>query len=350
MIPKQKQPAQAKAAKPKLQQKVRREASSLKSNLQVSVPVASGNIRRVNKPVLKPGADGDVTVTHREYIADLLGSVAFANTQYSVNPGLSGTFPWLSAIAQRYESYLFEYLHFEYETQAATSTTGTVITSLDYDASDAAPTTKSQALAYRASVRSPAWAGHKHTSLPEDIHKRKSYYVRAGALAANQDVKLYDCADANFSTQGQASAAAVGELYVEYRVRLMTPQIGSVGVGEAAWGSFSGTSNAAPFATVDSGNLPATVVSSGTTTSISTWTFTQPWQGVVAIEANGSGITAFAPSGTATSSEDFEVISSGATAGAEICFLAANIGQTFIVTISNTTLNPTQAIFAQAGL
>jgi len=316
----------------------------------VQAPVSLGKVRRTNDPLQRGLANGDLIVSHREYVLDVPGSVAFSATQNSINPGLPGLFPWLSGVAQRFESYVFEALKFDYETESATSATGTALLALDYDASDAAPTTKTQAMAYRSSVRSPAWSNCQLTSLKEDLAKQKSYFVRRGAVPANADVKLYDVGNLNVCTIGQANANTIGELYVEYRVRLMTPQLGLAGQGESVWGNYQGTVNSAPFAQTITGNLPAAVGSTGSTTSVTTWTFSQPWQGVVSLLIEGTGLgTTLAFSGTATSSLTGGVTNSTSTAEAGFGVLTAAIGQTFIITVSDTTITLGEVNFAQSG-
>jgi hypothetical protein len=98
------------------------------------------------------------------------------------------------------------------------------VLAVDYDASDIAPTTKQQMLAFRGSVRSAPWSPCQHVSLKEDLSKLKSNYVRAGLQPANTDVKLYDVGVLNVATQGiSTNSATCGELYVEYDIDLLTP-------------------------------------------------------------------------------------------------------------------------------
>ncbi len=320
-------------------------------NSKRSAPVAKATVRRMNRPKFLNKPSGDLTVCHREYINEIAGSVAFAVNTLQINPGLAGVFPWLSQIAQRFESYRFKKLVFAFETESATSATGSVIGAIDYDASDSAPENKTQVMAYRNSVRSPPWSDFSMNSQQEDLNKRKTYYVRPGALSSNQDIKLYDVGNFYLCTQGQAGTTTVGELYVEYVIDLMTPQLSAPGAGDAIWGLFTGTSNAAPAATVAGGNLPVSVVSTGTTLSVTTFTFTQPWQGYVTVGLNGTGLgPPFTFTGTATSSELGEVSNAGATAEYEVASVVANIGSTLIVTITNTTITASTFIFAQADV
>jgi len=173
--------------------------------------------------------NGDCRITHREYIQDIVAGASgppttLSITTLSVNPGLQATFPWLSKVAQNFESYRFRKLKFCYETEAPSSLGGTLVIALDYDSADAPPSTKQQALAYRGSVRSAPWTACCHSSVFEDLNKQKSYFVRSGALLAGQDILLRDNAKVYLLTQGvTTSAAACGELYVEYDIDLLTP-------------------------------------------------------------------------------------------------------------------------------
>jgi hypothetical protein len=192
-------------------------------NQRVSAPVAKTLVVKNQPPMIRSVPNGDCIIVHREYVADVAGSIAFANTQYPINPGMSATFPWLSKIARNYESYRFRRLRFLYETDAATSAVGTIILTVDYDASDPAPVNKQQAMAYRGAVRSAPWNPCVHTSLKEDLDKRNSYYNRFVSVPAATDIKLYDVGTLNVSTIAQAGSSLIGELYVEYDILLMTP-------------------------------------------------------------------------------------------------------------------------------
>jgi hypothetical protein len=110
----------------------------------VTAPQAQGLVRRSARPNISRSMNGDIKIAHREYVQDLVGSVAFANNQFPCNPGLASTFPWLSKLAPQYESYDFESLVFEFETTSPTTATGTVSMAVDYDASDAAPSNQTE--------------------------------------------------------------------------------------------------------------------------------------------------------------------------------------------------------------
>jgi len=172
------------------------------------------------------GGDARIRVRHREYVADLSGSVLFSTTSFPINPGMSQLFPWLSKIASRYESYLFRRLRFEFETQVSSATAGSVMFAVDYDSADSAPTTKQALMAYKGATRSVSWAPFVNSSDAQDLQKfGVQRYIRSGALASNLDIKTYDVGNLFVGVQGMAGAGVVGELYVDYEVELMTPEL-----------------------------------------------------------------------------------------------------------------------------
>lgn len=184
-------------------------------------------VTKTRSPTIKTTNRGFVVV-HREFIQDVTAADSnFRNTTFSVNPGLATTFPWLSAIAGRYESYLFRRLHFVYEPICPTSTPGAVMMAVDYDASDTAPTSKVVLMSYRGAVRSAPWNITRFDASRGDLRKfGVQRYVRNAAAPANTDVKTYDVGNLQLATQNTpATPTTLGELYVEYEVEFFTPQI-----------------------------------------------------------------------------------------------------------------------------
>jgi hypothetical protein len=258
--------------------------------------------------------------------------------------------PWLSRIANNFESYNLRSLRFAYETESSSASAGNVILAVDYDATDAAPTTKTQALSYRAAVRSSPWVPCVHTSLREDLSKRKTYRVRAAAIPPNTDLGLFDVGTLHVITTGMVSTATVGELWVEYDIVLMTPKTNSAGSGDAIWGSWAMDGNVTGDTTLAGGNLPATLVEVGGNPYAHTWTFTQPWQGAVSISVLGTGIVLGSGqvAGTALQAGTQLQNNAGATAGAGYCILNATVaGQTFVCNPGNTTITGGSFLFTQ---
>lgn len=221
-------------------------------------PVAMTNVVRTNRPKFTTLDNGDCRITHREYIGDITAGLAtpsvFNLNSFALNPGQGGTFPWLSRIAANYESYVFESLNFCYETEASTNLGGTVIMAIDYDAVDNPPISKQQAMAYRSSIRTSPWNGVRHRSVREDLQKSKSFYIRTLTQPLNTDLKTYDTGVLYVISQGvSTSGATLGELYVEYTVKLLTPAFGiafdSLVVGGSIASTGAGVTPANPFGT-----------------------------------------------------------------------------------------------------
>jgi hypothetical protein len=209
------------------------------SLVKPAVPNTVGNVAvvakskhvKIQKPIVKMGRDCTI-VTHREYIADVnSASSAFQVQKYSINPGISTTFPWLSSVANRFESYLFDRLTFSYEPICPTNTAGSVILSVDYDANDPAPNNKVTAMAYSGAVRTSPWDLVNFNAYKSDLSKfGVQRYTRAANVTG--DIKTYDIGSLFVCTSSTPTAATtLGELYVEYTCKFYTPQLSPVSGG-----------------------------------------------------------------------------------------------------------------------
>lgn len=321
-------------------------SSITKNSVSLSAPTSQTRVNRSGVPKIRYRPNGDCRISHREFIYDLPGSVAFACTTFNINPGLPAFCNWLYRLAQSFESYIVHSLMFRFETESPTSSTGTVVLAVDYDAGDAAPTTKAQALAYRGTVRSAPWAPSCHTSLLEDLRKRSSYFVRGGSIAVGKDYALYDIGNLFLITQGMASTANVGEIWVEYDIEFRTPQTLSAGGGNAVWSQYNMLNNST-FSNV-TGNLPATFVFTPGAAATAAFTFLQPWQGICSTEVDGTGIVFTGVNFTGTS----KVYGSGVTDNGQLlsngfCLINAVPGSTFSILMTNTTITTGLIYFTQ---
>jgi hypothetical protein len=293
--------------------------------------VATTKVITVRQPkVDRSFRNGDIVVDHSEYIGDINGSTTFTANAFAINPGLYSSFPWLSQLAQFYESYRFESLRFEFQTEANTMSVGTVMAASDYDASDSAPTSKVQMASYRGFVRSAPWKGFTNVCLKEDLSKQKTYFVRNGMLAANRDVKLYDVGNFFIATDKQADTTVVGELYVHYRVGFMTPQLGAAGLGSALSARINWTG--ATIAVVGNSNAPLVPSGSSAVGAGAVVTALAPYQALVSYSSVGVGLTAFdTAASTCTIQSNTTAINSAGTTGIYTAQLSFNPGQTFAI-------------------
>lgn len=169
--------------------------------------------------------DAKVRITHREYLMDVLGSDAFACTKVPLNPGLAVTFPWLSSVANNYESYKFLKLSVEYETMCSTTTVGSLMMAIDFDAADETPNSKQTMLGYHNAVRTAAWNRAAFTADSADLNKNGQKMTRNRPPVANLDIKTYDVGNLFVATQGFGGPTTIGEVYLVYEIELHTPQL-----------------------------------------------------------------------------------------------------------------------------
>lgn len=265
----------------------------------MAAPAAVGRVVRMQNPILQTSMRNNkavTTITHREFLGDLVGSTAFNVTQYSINPGLLSSFPWLGQMGNNWESYLFKRLEYYYETSSPTNTSGSVMMAVDFDAADAAPTSKVQMMTYEYAVRSSTWEECEYLAHTLNLEKfGVQRYTRGGNLASNLDIKTYDVGNLFVATSGQAdSTTVIGEIYVEYTVEFYTPQSNPAAVilaNSAKIASGGSVSKGAPFGTSPTvyGGLPVTI-SSG-----NTMTFDQIGQYLIEIQLVGTTVTATFP-------------------------------------------------------
>lgn len=216
-------------------------------------------------------------ISEDEYIGEILGSVAFSATSYSVNPGQSAVFPWGHQVAALYEEYEFTSLEFYYKREvsefAVNGQAGKVLLSFNYDASDPVPTNKQE-----VEDTVPHVDGMPCTPVIllrvdcSRMRKNDSKYVRPGAQPVNTDIKTYDGGNLIVSTQGNTNTSVIGELRVRYTCKLSEPVLlssSSSPVASYAHVMTSGSStSSAPFsgATIASESLDITTTLPSTST------------------------------------------------------------------------------------
>jgi hypothetical protein len=200
-----------------------RRAPTLSSKSEGAFVAQSTSLRN-RGPRYSAQSNGDIEISHEEYIGTITGSTPVAISSYAINPGNPLLFPWLSLTASQFEKYNFKTLQIVYRTRSATSNAGAICYAVDYDASDPAPTSMVQARNYRSAISDAPWKNFVFEALREDLTTTYRYVRNSGALPANTDLKLYDTGNLAILTEGNAAGIA-GELSVVYRVCLHTPQM-----------------------------------------------------------------------------------------------------------------------------
>jgi hypothetical protein len=296
--------------------------------VRTDAPVATTTTIRGNSgPPSRP-----YSLVRREYISDVVGSVAFANTQFAVNPAISATFPWGGGIASNYEEYECNSISFIYEPESSSSSTGAVILAFDYDALDAAPTTKQQALEMADSIRSAPWVPCRLDLKTVDLRKRGTLYTRT-ATVANSDLKTYDLGNINVATVGQSGATTIGEFWIEYHFTLRVPQLTTSSATRAEGKVVGVTVSPASFF----GTTP-TVTGAAVTATSNTVTFAVAGSYAVSISmtglTTGSGINTITTGSTATVSLQEAITGPNVSATGQCqwnCLVTATAGQTLVL-------------------
>jgi len=195
---------------------------------------------RSNKPLINYGRGGQsCRVRHKEFVQNVSGTVLFTTPiALALNPGLAGTFPWLSNIANNFEQYRVSMMKFCYLTRTGTNVPGSVLMYPDYDAADTAPVAEQVASNYADIAEDAPWKDICCILKPSSMHALgPKKFVRSG-LIPNQDVKTTDVGTFFVSTV-DGTAVNWGKLWVEYDIEFFTPQLNPSGgfIGTSAQGT-----------------------------------------------------------------------------------------------------------------
>jgi hypothetical protein len=232
------------------------------------VSVGMGNLS-VNQPVIS-GGSGSVVVTNTEFVTDVSwsGGSSSGILSMNVNPSAS-EYPWLSKIANCYDLYRIRSWKFTYTPTCSSATSGVVVLAFDYDASDAAPTSKQMISAYGGSKRGNVW-----NKLEINMGSCPWRYVGVpgGGNPAGTDIKMYVPAKFYLALYNLSSAMTVGDLTVSYQVEFGRPNLESPisALSELVLPSNSTLTNPAGDSQTQYGSIPLTVSSttSGSMTGI----------------------------------------------------------------------------------
>jgi hypothetical protein len=280
------------------------------------------------------GSGEVMRVTHREYVAEVDGSTAWATTSYPIQPALGNLFVWLSSIAANFEKYRFRRLRFCYETESPTSQAGSIVFAIDYDALDSAPASKQAALSYKSSVRSAPWAEFTlECDLSSDAQATK-LWTRSGDVPSGADQRLYDVGNLFVGTQ--KSSGSTGELWVEYDVELHTPQAPNP-PGAKITGATSLTASAL-FGSDAAYSSKSQIGWSITSSSVLTCNVAGTYLFDVYMAGSSLVGTGFGSSSSATVSSNLSVNAAG-TAATGRGIVTAVVGDTFAPVITSGTVS-----------
>lgn len=321
---------------PPSKKKVKNESKKVKIN-RPSVGVAKSMVttsRTSPKPRFTNLPNGDLIVTFKEYLFDLNGSSTLISNYMNINAGNPAMFPWLSGIATRFEMYRFEKLGFSYEPACATDTKGTVLFSIDYDPTDSQFISKRQYLNTRTHCRAAPWESTYVECAQEDLRRRSTYFVDVTGNGSNDESLMVG--SFNYATVAMgAITEPVGELYVNYTVRLMSPQLDITG-GFAEQISSSAGLNSSKFV----GSSPAITGSTLFVRATDSALVCQvAGDYLCTIEWTGTVLSAdTAQAGTASMVRSNAIVNSAGTLAMNIFLVSAGLGSTITLSATATTV------------
>jgi len=203
-----------------------------------------------------------IIVRHKEYIGPVTSSINFSTLyEMPLNPGMVGTFPWLSPIAQRFQEYAFKGVVFHYIPASGSAISGTnpalgtVMLQTTYRASDTGPTSKTEMLnEYCASENVPCEAFIHPIECDPRENPFNIHYVRSAPPPTGEPLLSYDLGKTFVAVQGQqANGSYLGDLWVTYEVEFKKPIINSdIVSGSGLLAKFASPTAANPFATLSS--------------------------------------------------------------------------------------------------
>lgn len=218
-----------------------------------------------------------IRIRHAEYLGDVTSSVAFAVQSFILNPGISATFPWLSAIAANFQQYKIHGLLFEFKSTAAFAVNnanvalGTLIMSTQYNVGRPNFSSKLEMESYEFCTSGRPTETMLHpVECASGEAPLKELYVRNGAVPDGEDARFYDYAKFQLATVGVQQASNVGELWITYDIELFKPRVQPGGstpglFTKIANGAYSNAQPLGLIQTIPLGNLGLSVLAGYTT-------------------------------------------------------------------------------------
>jgi hypothetical protein len=182
---------------------------------------------------------GRIVMSKREYVTRVVSPPTpgdFSNGSYSINPGLSGVFPFLSQVAANYDEYEFRHLVFHYKPTISRASQsgamGSIVIACNYNAGSSKFGGYREMIEYMGAMecRICDEAVFGVECDPSKRAGKATEYVRTGMVPVGEDIKTYDLglfqiATADISASDYPAGTLLGHLFVEYEVVLGKPKL-----------------------------------------------------------------------------------------------------------------------------
>jgi len=208
-------------------------------------------------PMMHDTGDSGFKIQHKEFLGPIYSTTAFFPNTYTVNPGIWGTFPWLSTMAANFQQYklLGAIVVFEPvlpDGMASFQSLGSVMIAAQMNPAASNFTSEIQMMQTKFVTASKPtqklWAPIECS--PISGSGSNNLLIRTGAVPSNQVINDYDYCKFTVATTGQPSAGVMlGKLWFTTEVLLLNPISGE---GVNVWGArytFTGVDNTHPIGT-----------------------------------------------------------------------------------------------------
>jgi len=186
-------------------------------------PVAMTSVSQTRQPRIRR-VGNVVKICHREPIGLVTtrATPGVALQEVRLNPGDSGSFPWLSQECAGFDEYRFTKLRIEYVTRCATTQLGRVVIGIDYNAADPPPLTIQQAETFVDSVDTATWQNAFTDFNVDRMHPNgRKKYIRHMSFEPNSNLQNTDVGFMFVLTDAVSSPQInCGEVYANYEVEL----------------------------------------------------------------------------------------------------------------------------------
>jgi len=198
-------------------------------SLALTAPLANSFLSKSGVPQVRQRSSNSITITHREYVrkirsrSDSDWKVDFIQ---QINPGNFNLFTYLSRFAGLYEGFKFKKLNFVYEPSTSTTTETAIYFAVDYDPADKNVESKDQLTSMPGSVKTTAWFQLIFNALGPNMNRQKLYNQVGAEQSPDEDIRLNSAGKFYIATENEtASGKSIGDLFVEYEVELLIPQL-----------------------------------------------------------------------------------------------------------------------------
>lgn len=210
-------------------------------------------------PATFRGPNHGTRVVEREFIATITGHTTFTNQSFRINPADPTTFPWLSRLAQTFEQWdphgiVFEFRSTSSTYNGASQALGAVMMATDYDASDAAYSTRiAMSNSDYATTLKSSDSGVHGVECDPAVRPTEVLFTAATTTGlTGPELRMNDLGTFQIATDGLAANAVIGELWVAYDItfykKSLSEDLTPVGVTKSYYGS-AGFSIGSPLGT-----------------------------------------------------------------------------------------------------